>query len=360
MVLLIIGILLALIMFISLSLLKTYKRIPIKELKRQARAGDEIAKMFCRPASYGMSLDILLWFIAALSTSLLIVLIVRNTAWPIAAVVCLAIVLFAFAWLPETQLTRTGVKIAQYSAPALHWILDVCQPVLSAVAKFLKRGKPISVHTGLFSKQDLLDLIDQQKVQIDNRITKEELYIAAHALKFGDKKVGEIMTPKRKVKMVTTTDMVGPVLMDELHDSGHSRFPVFQDNETNIVGTLYLRDMLGAKAGGFVKNIMRKDVYYVHEEQPLARVLDAFLKTHHHMFLVVNNFEEIVGIVTIEDIVEQVIGKQIIDEFDQYDDLRAVAHMEAQKAHKSQSEVVQSSEEESTQKEEEKSESSKS
>jgi CBS domain containing-hemolysin-like protein len=74
-----------------------------------------------------------------------------------------------------------------------------------------------------------------------------------------------------------------------------------------------------------VSDIMSKDVRYIHEEESLDQALRAFLKTHHHLFVVVNNFEEFVGVLSIEDVLEEIIGKEIVDEFDAYDDLRAVA-----------------------------------
>ena len=79
---------------------------------------------------------------------------------------------------------------------------------------------------------------------------------------------------------------------------------------------------------------MSTDLYYVHEEEPLGHALQAIIKTKHHMFVVVNNFEEYVGILTIEDIVEQVLGKQIVDEFDKYDSIQAVAKLHAMRDHK--------------------------
>jgi Mg2+/Co2+ transporter CorC len=71
----------------------------------------------------------------------------------------------------------------------------------------------------------------------------------------------------------------------------------------------------------------------------LYQVLHAFLKTKHHQFIVVNSFEEYTGIVTIEDVLEQVIGHKIEDEFDKYDDMRAVAQHQAQKEHDSHKQV---------------------
>jgi len=121
--------------------------------------------------------------------------------------------------------------------------------------------------------------------------------------------------------------------MDELHASGHSRFPVYQDKPDNVIGLLYARDLINAHASGQVRNLMKKRVLYIHEDQTLSQALQAFLKTHHHLFIVVNSFEEKVGVVTLEDIVEQIIGKPVVDEFDKYDDLRAVAAHSAKIEH---------------------------
>jgi CBS domain containing-hemolysin-like protein len=66
----------------------------------------------------------------------------------------------------------------------------------------------------------------------------------------------------------------------------------------------------------------------------LADALQAILKTRQHLFVVVNRFEEYVGVISIEDILEQIVGSPILDEFDQYDDLRAVAARQAEKDHK--------------------------
>src|SRR6185437_14778852 len=155
-----------------------------------------------------------------------------------------------------------------------------------------------------------------------------------HALTFSEKSVYDCMVPRREVRTVSSEESISPVVIRELHDSGYSRFPVYGDKLDHFVGTLYLRDLIDLKASGNVKDVMEHAVYYVHEEYPLEQALHAFLKTKHHLFIVVNKFEEYVGIITIEDIIEQILGCKIVDEFDAYDDLRAVAADHARHEHK--------------------------
>ena len=78
---------------------------------------------------------------------------------------------------------------------------------------------------------------------------------------------------------------------------------------------------------------MRHDVYYINEQQTLDHALQAFIKTKHHLFIVVNEFEDVVGVLSAEDVIEQIIGKPMLDEFDQYDDLREVAKRTARQKH---------------------------
>ena len=287
-----------------------------------------------RVASYGASLRGLLWAATVvLAASFCIVLAHATETW-FAILLSSVLLWFGFVWLPAQNATRAGIWAASKVAPALEKLLQRVHPFLDRIEKFVRSHRPINVHTGLYDTEDLLNLFAKQRVQSDNRISKQTLEIVEHALQFGDKKVADILTPRRIVMAVSAEETVGPVLMTDLHKSGFSRFPVFEGKQENIVGVLYLRDLVKAKAGGTVQKIMNKTVCYVHEDEPLTDALQAILRTHQQLYVVVNSFEEYVGIVSVEDILEEIIGKQIVDEFDQYEDLRAVAAKMAAREHK--------------------------
>ncbi len=340
MYLLIFGLGLMLVLLYAIVLLKTYRNISAKELKRQARAGDKLAESLYKVTGFGYSLDIFLWFIVGISGGLLFTLVSSHIDFWLSAILITAVIWFGFVWLPKSNGSYIGRQIARYSARPLQAIIGYLYPVLVRLERLIIKVTPITIHTGLYETQDLIDLLRQQKGQLDNRISKEDLLIAQNALTFGEKKVSEIMTPKRVVRSVSVDDNIGPILMEELHKSGHSRFPVYEDKKDNFVGLLYMRDMVRARSGGLVKSLMEKKVYYVHDESNVSQVLQAFIKTHHHLFLVVNSFEEVVGLVTMEDVLEQIIGQPILDEFDNYESPRAVATRLAQKDHKANDEVV--------------------
>ncbi len=325
---------LAIITLSAVTLLKTYTDVSPKELKRRARSGDELAILLYKAASYDYSLQIFLWIIIGLGATGFFVTLSRSVSGSLAMLGSLILLWLGFAWLPYTKVRWPGRTLAKYSATPLAWILRKIYPALALFADLTKRWR-VTLHTGLFEKEDLLDLLDRQVKQEDSRFTESEIVTARSALTFSDKIIRDIMTPTKKVIAVSNEELVGPILLTELHDSGHSRFPVYEGKkQSKIVGVLYLRDLVNIRSGGRVHDLMSPDVYYMHDEEPLDQALQAFLKAKHHMFLVVNSFEDVVGIVTLEDVLAQVIGRPIDDEFDQYHDAAAVAKQKGRRIEK--------------------------
>lgn len=325
-------ILLALAFLKSVLLYKVYHSVPVLELKRRARQGDKKAGRLYKVAAYEAALDLIVWLAAVASGTALLIWSARTNWW------LAAIVMVAGAWLAVWGKFSAGgwagSAAALFAVPHSRF-LSLVQPVLGRIAGVMPPGRMVSIHTGLYEKKDLLDFLSRQNKQIDNRIPPADLQIARNSLTFGDKIVTSIMTPRRAVKFVQANDSVGPVLIDELHKTGFSRFPVVKDSARSaspqIIGTLYLNNLIGYDGSGKVKDLMKRDVYFINEDSTLRQALSAFLKTHHHLLIVVNSFEEMAGVLSLEDVLEQILGKQIVDEFDAYENLRAVASMAARK-----------------------------
>jgi CBS domain containing-hemolysin-like protein len=335
------GLLFAGLTLLAIGLKRTYDHYPVKELKRQARAGDPLALMLYRPVSYGMSLSVLLWLIVLGSASLSFVLL-ASTLEPWFAVVVIAFLLWlGFLWLPSAELTNLSLRIALIVTPAVDWLLNWLHPILRRIAALFGRMRHISVKTGLYEPEDLVALLEKQREFPENRISSHQIDLLIHALTYTDKQVRDILVPLRIVRMVNADEAIGPKLMDELYQSGFSRFPVYEQEQTTVVGTLVLRDLVRKQSRATVRDVMRDDVLYIHEDFTLQQALQAFIKTKHHLFIVVNSFEEFVGILTIEDVLEQIIGKQIVDEFDAYEDVRAVAASLATKEHNDRQKTAQ-------------------
>ncbi len=330
----VLGIISGLVAIFFATLLRAFAHVPLKELKRRARSRDQLAAVLYRSASFGLSAQVVLGACALLAFYLSFVLLERALGAWLALPVLLVLGGFGVL-LVEAKggASKTALWLAARVSPGLSWLLERLQPLFESISRAIRRLRPIRVHSGLYEKEDLVQLLERQRSQADNRIAPAEIDLLTHALSYGDKTVADALVPKRVVKSVAVGEPIGPVLMGELHASGHSRFPVYEANKDSIVGVLYLHDLIVIEKIGIVRDVMRPKVTYVHEEFTLHQTLQAFIKTKQHLFIVVNTFEEYVGIITIEDVLERVIGKLIVDEFDHYDDLRAVAAAAARKDH---------------------------
>ena len=301
---------------------RAYTEIPSEELKRRARNLDHRSEKLYKVVAYDDDFSTLYVLLISLISAGAVVLLFKSLEiWEVFLVV-FAVMIFIFGWLINVRIVADQ-QVAVWLAPILAAILNRLHPVLNLISRIMSSNS--DEPSRIYQTEDLLRLLEKQVEEPDNRIPKSQLNIVAGALTYADKLVMDVMVPRRSMVFSNASDAIGPILMEELHNSGHSRFPVVDSDPEKVVGTLYLRDIINAKHGGLVKDVMSKDVYYVHEENNLQRVLQAFLKTKHHMFIVINRFEEIVGVITIEDVLEQIIGKQIVDEFDRYDNLREVA-----------------------------------
>jgi len=303
---------------------KAYFSMPLRELKRRAEQHDRVAVQLYRAAAYGNSLRGLLWLYIGLTSAASLILLARTLPIWASLLIVGPLLWMAFSFIPATRLTGLGVRLTELVTPAAAWLLNYVHPVVNRATRLVEQRYVAGEHTQLFERDDLLELIERQQRQHDNRLSEEELEIARRALTFSDHTVGEIMTPRKQIKTVKADDTVGPVLIDELHKTGQEFALVKDSSKGAIIGTLSV-DSLGIDSQGHVRDLMHGTVYYVHEDDNLSQALQAFFVTNHPLFVVVNNFEEYVGVVSVENILKHLLGHVPGDEFDQYSDLAAVA-----------------------------------
>jgi CBS domain containing-hemolysin-like protein len=319
---------------------KTYYSLPVLELKRMAEQDDPFASAIYRAVSYGNSLRSLLWLIIGLLSGGSLILLARILPVWVSLVIVGPILWIAFSWLPASRVSSFGARLTRIVTPVITWLLNWLHPILSRGADAVEKRYKVVQHTGLFERTDLIKLIEQQQFQPDNRLTNEELGIAKRALEFADYKVSDIVTPRKGIKTILADDTVGPILIDELHQSGQSLVLVREGKKGPIVGSLEFHK-LDLHSKGHVRDLMNSTVYYVHQHDSLSEALHAFFVTNHALFVVVNSFEEFVGIITVENILQELLGHIPGDDFDQYSDLTAVAarHPKASKKAKESAEV---------------------
>ncbi len=327
-----INILLALallsITFALVVIRKTYYFYPLYELRRQSQRGDEFANRIYGAVSFGDSLRSLLWSLITFGSALSFVLFSRQTSVLLSLFIVIAALWLSGSWLPNTRVTRTGAKLTFAITPAFIWILDYLNPILSRSSRLASK-RYLDTHTGIFEREDLERLITKQQQQPDNRLELEELEIAGRALRFSDIKVSKIMSQHNDIRTIKADDTIGPILIDELHKSGQEAAFVRDKPKGEIIGLLEI-SKLNIHTSGLVRDAMDSNIYYVHQNDSLAEALHAQYLTNRPIFMVVDDDQKTVGVITIKLILEQLIGHIPGEDFDQYDNRALVATRHAE------------------------------
>lgn len=316
----------ALIVFALLGVIvrKTIFSIPLAEQKRRAIHGSARTKALYRVAAYDGSTRVLLWtWISVAAAAGFVVLSGVAPAW-LSFIVVVLVLWFGFSWLPANQDSSMSLQITLWVVPTLSWLLNTLYRPLSASAKVVAKRYTKQPHTGVYEREDIIELIDRQQTQADSRLSDEELEIIKRAFTFSERTVGEALTPIEKIATIKPNDTVGPVLINEVHASGQPFVIVREKAKEPILGVLAF-DALDLHSSGQVSDHMDTHVYYLHEKDSLTEALHAFYATNRPVFLVLNTFEEVVGGLTINNILEQLLGHIPGDDFDEYTDASAVA-----------------------------------
>ncbi len=324
MIAIIAAVVLLLLSVVCMTMQKSYAYIPARELKRRAEKHDPLASMLFRAAAYGRSLRLLLSLIIVISSSAGLVILVRALPVPIGLFVVVVVLALLFVRQSSKTVSAYETRLTALLTPGVAWVMNYCYPLLNRIISLAIKHPDKSLHTGVYERSDLLKLIERQKGQADNRIRAEDLNITEHSLVFDDHRVGDVLTAGELLKTVLSSDVIGPVLINELHENGQEFVLVRDVPDGPIVGTLAFKD-LGIKATGHVRDVMNTRLHYVHEDDSLSKTLHVFFATYDPWLIVVNSQEEYVGVVSVQDVLSKLLGSLSSDDADQYADRSAVA-----------------------------------
>jgi CBS domain containing-hemolysin-like protein len=167
----------------------------------------------------------------------------------------------------------------------------------------------------------------------EGTLTRNESSIIANALSLDDVRVGEIMTPRVVVTALSRSATVGEVFREH-PNIPFARIPVYGKNLDDIVGLVRRRDLLKAKANDHDFELVEKlmqDVQFVPETVTVGQALQQFLKAHQQIAVVVDEFGATTGVISMEDIMEHLLGREIFEKDDVAVDMRELARAKTQK-----------------------------
>nr|WP_019217081.1 transporter associated domain-containing protein [Legionella tunisiensis] len=178
------------------------------------------------------------------------------------------------------------------------------------------------------NKEELISLLRDAHAR--SLIDSETLSMIEGVIQFAQMRVRDIMLPKNQMTCISQDDELKDII-DIVTSSGHSRFPVTGDNKDEIIGILHAKDLLRYQAErttDFDLHDIIRFTTFVPESKRLDLLLSEFRNNRNHMAIVVDEYGAVNGFVTIEDIIEQIIG-DIEDEFDIDEEAYIKAHGDA-------------------------------
>ena len=255
---------------------------------------------------------------AAIATKLALD-IFGSTGVGIASGVVTLIILVFGEIVPKSFGQTYAETITRFTAPLLLFIVFVLSPISAFFEGFMRTLH--SIFPGSLKKRSL---VSEEEIRSMMHLGVEEGSVEHHEsefmerlFKFNDKPVSSVMVPREKVLML---DGAIPV-KHAVHpgsNSGYSRFPVYAGSETHIVGIVHIKDIVRADATGEQERPLRevaRPLNRVAESALLDDVLRKMQKERQHIYLVEDTKKNFVGIVTMEDILEELLG-EIYDESD--------------------------------------------
>ena len=216
--------------------------------------------------------------------------------------------------LPKLYANSNELTWAKFAASGIAFLTKLFKPLSSILmCSSVIVNKIVTKKTQNISADEL-----SQALEITDVVAEEEKEMLEGILKFGDKTVEEIMTPRVDITDIDI-DSTFDEVMEIVISSGYSRLPVYEETQDNIKGVLYSRDLLpyiGKNLENFNWQSLIREPYFVPESRMIDDLLEDFRKLKIHLAIVVDEFGGTQGIVTLEDVLEEIVG-DINDEYDE-------------------------------------------
>ncbi len=226
--------------------------------------------------------------------------------------------------LPKTIGVEFNSGLAPYVAWPIQWMVIVLKPIIiicQAVTRLIPRK-----NSALISAEELTTIARLSRKS--GEIEKEQEQVITNILELRKKSVRQVMTP-RTVTFSLDKDMtVAEAAALKEKWSTHSRVPIYAENPDNIIGIVRSFEVMKAVAEDrhdLKLEDLKHPVHFVPETAPLNKVFLDFFDKHHHLFVVVDEYGSVTGVISMEDIIEEIMGREIVDESDQAKDMRALA-----------------------------------
>lgn len=257
---------------------------------------------------------------ASALTTMIAIDLYGDAAVGIAAGILTLLVLVFSEFMPKSWANRSNERIALMFARPMYVLIIILGPIARLLDRFTNL---ISPHKG--KKKPMIDEEDI-KAAADmgvkaGTLEKDEREMIERVLLFNDITAEDVMTPKEEMELFDGSAMLSDILQS-VNEGSFSRYPIYEGDDENVIGVIHIRDILRQisrstedELRGMPLTAICTETMYVPETKRIDELLRAFQKKRMHMAMVLNEYGTVVGLVTIEDLLEELVG-EISDESD--------------------------------------------
>ena len=247
-----------------------------------------------------------------------------NVLFNVSATMAIAI-LFISEIIPKNVGVLYRTSLQPWLIYPLAWICTIMTPISRIVGILVKVLLKPSNDSETDSDEEIMLLAE--KSAKEGTLTSNEREVINNALQLDEILVEEIMTPRTVAYLIDDEETIGS-LFSQTRNIPFARIPVYHEQSDNITGIVRRRDLLGAKAEDKdnlkIAELIHEPVF-VPENATADDALQTFLKTHQQLGIVVDEFGSMSGVVTMEDVIEHIIGQEIYEDDDPAVDMRDLA-----------------------------------
>lgn len=314
---------------VLLSITPSYARIKLKEGSAIGRHLQDFKDNIDKPLAAILTLNTIAHTVGALGVGAQATAIWAEsnpfvTAVVIPVLMTLAILILSEI-IPKTIGANYWEELAPFTVKSLLFIMMVLSPLIwmtQLITKVLKKDKSKSV----LSRSDFLLMteIGEQEGMLE----ENESQIIKNLLRFNSIEAKDIMTPRTVVK-AAPEEMTLQAFHEANPELQFSRIPTYhEDSKDHVTGYFIKNDLFGGLLRGEGEQplgSMRRDIMVVNEQYSITDLYNRLLEKHEHIALVVDEFGGMAGIVTMEDVIETLLGLEIVDESDGNEDMQVLA-----------------------------------
>lgn len=298
-----------------------YFTLDTATLRRRANAGDKRAQAIYPLRKRGnLLLTTLLLGNVMVNTTLSIYL--GSIASGLSASIMATALIFLFGEIgPQAMISRHAMEFGSKFAPLVRILMLLFYPITFPISFTLNKLLGNEMPT-IYSKYEIMQIVSEHEDSEYSPIDADEERIVHGALQFSHLKAREIMTPIDEVIALDENQKLTNKFFEYITEQGYSRYPVYSGNRKNIIGLLYAKNLLIEDVDIAIKETVEAlelDILRIRPNTFLDAVLAQMLKKHRHLGVVENRQGDALGVISLEDIIEEIIQVEIEDEDDEED-----------------------------------------